>query len=256
MTRETPSRFEQPVNAVSGSRSLDVNHVNEGERLKREGSVTSVRERELLVLRAQSGDREALNVLFESCRGRLYYQALRILARPQDAEDAVQEAMLSAFAHLGRFQRGADFLTWATRIVINAALQHIRKTRTKPTVPWDQVNTEFEGPSFTEYLRDPQPTPEELLGGLEQQEMLEHAVNMLPVEMRRAIQLCKSTDYSLKEAASALGMPVSTLKARLHRGRQALMVRLKRQTQVRRGPSANNLRSQICPTSEESFSPA
>ncbi|HET9374818.1 MAG TPA: sigma-70 family RNA polymerase sigma factor, partial [Chthoniobacterales bacterium] len=65
--------------------------------------------------------------MFESCRGRLYYQALRILARPQDAEDAVQEAMLAAFKHLNRFQRRADFLTWATRIVTNAALQHIRR---------------------------------------------------------------------------------------------------------------------------------
>lgn len=253
---DTLSRFDQPVNAVSGSRSWLSIHVNQGERLKREGSVISVRERELLVLRAQTGDREALNVLFESCRGRLYYQALRILTRPQDAEDAVQEAMLAAFAHLRRFQRGADFLTWATRIVINAALQHVRKTRTKPTVPWDQVDTEFEGPSFTEYLRDPQPTPEELLARLEQQEMLENALHKLPVEMRRAIQLCKSTDYSLKEVASALGLPVSTLKARLHRGRRALMVRLKRQTQVRRRPSANSPSSQICPASEESFSPA
>jgi len=187
--------------------------------LNYEGAVISARERELLLLRAQTGDQEALGVLFESCRRRLYGQALRIPGRPQDDEDSAQEAMLAAFTHLQRFQRRTDFLTWATRIVINAALQHIRKTRTRPTVPWDQVESEFEGPSSTEYLRDPQPTPEELLGGLEQREMLEDALHKLPVEMRRAIQLCKSTDYSLKEAAGALGRRVSTLKARLHRGR-------------------------------------
>ena len=84
-------------------------------------------------MRAQTGDAEALNVLFASCHKKLYCRALRILVTPQDAEDAVQEAMLAAFSHLQRFQGRADFLTWATRIVINAALQHIRKTRTKPT---------------------------------------------------------------------------------------------------------------------------
>jgi RNA polymerase sigma-70 factor, ECF subfamily len=128
--------------------------------LKREGRVVSAGDRELLLVRARTGDMEALNVLFKSCHRKLYCQALRILARPQDAEDAVQEAMLAAFTHLHRFQGRGDFLTWATRIVINAALQHIRALRTKPTVPLDQVDIEFEGASFSECLRDPQPTPE------------------------------------------------------------------------------------------------
>jgi RNA polymerase sigma-70 factor, ECF subfamily len=110
----------------------------------------------------------------------------------------VQEAMLAAFTRFHQFQGRADFLTWATRIVINAALQHIRKARTKPTVAWDQVDNEFDGMSFSEYVRDPQPTPEERLQRLEQWEMLEGALRELPVEMRQAIQLCKSTDYSIK----------------------------------------------------------
>lgn len=62
--------------------------------------------------------------------------------------------MLAAFTRLHQFQGRADFLTWATRIVINAALQHIRKTRTKPTVAWDQVENEFDRMSFREYVRD------------------------------------------------------------------------------------------------------
>jgi RNA polymerase sigma-70 factor (ECF subfamily) len=221
--------------------------------LNREASVISVREKELLVLRAQTGDPEALNVLFESCRKSLYCRALRILARPQDAEDAVQEAMLAAFRRLHQFQRRAEFLTWATRIVINAALMHIRKTRTKPTVSWDHVDGEFGGASFSEYLKDPQPTPEEQLQGLEHREMLEDALNKLPIEMRRAIELCKSADHSLKEAASALGLPVGTLKARLHRGRRALMIHLQRETQVRRKSGANKQSLQVCPASEESL---
>jgi RNA polymerase sigma-70 factor (ECF subfamily) len=196
---------------------------------------------------------EALNVLFESCRRTLYCRALRILVRPHDAEDAVQEAMLAAFTRLHQFQGRADFLTWATRIVINAALTQIRRSRTKPSVSWDQVDSEFEGASFSEYLKDQQPTPEEQLHELEQREMLEEALQRLPVEMRGAVELCKSTGHSLKEAAGALGLPVSTLKARLHRGKRALMVSLKKKMQVRRKPTDNN-RSLPCPASEESLS--
>lgn len=221
--------------------------------LNHEGSVISVRERELLLLRAQKGDPEALNVLFESCRGSLYFRALRILARPQDAEDAVQEAMLAAFTRLHQFQGRADFLTWATRIVINAALQHIRKTRSKHTVPLDQVDNEFDGFSLSQYLRDPQPTPEEHLQSLEQSEILEDALRTLPFEMRQAIQLSKSPDYSLKEAASSLGLPVGTLKARLHRGRRALMARVKRETRVRPKPADSQQRLRLCRASKESL---
>jgi RNA polymerase sigma-70 factor, ECF subfamily len=191
--------------------------------------------------------------LFESCRRRLYCQALRILARLQDAEDAVQEAMLAAFTRLHQFQRRADFLTWATQIVINAALRHIRWTRTKPTVAWDQVDKEFDRASFSEYSRDPQPTPEEQFQRLEPWEMFEDALQKLPTESRRAIHFCKFADYSLKEAASVLGLPVSTVKVRLHRGKRALMVRVERETQVRRNPAAKKRNLNLCPPTKDSL---
>jgi RNA polymerase sigma-70 factor, ECF subfamily len=211
----------------------------EGGELKRGRPASSVRERQLLLMRAQAGDAEALDVLFESCRRSLYRMALRILTRPQDAEDAVQEAMLAAFKNLHRFEGRADFLTWASQIVINAALLHIRRSRKKPVVSWDQVDHEFEGTPFSERLRDPRPTPEEQLQRREHRELLEHALGKLPVKNRRPIQLCKLADYSLKEAASTLGLPVTTLKVRLHRGKRALIVGFMRETQVRRKNASN-----------------
>lgn len=212
----------------------------------------SAPEREILLLRAQAGDEEALGALFESCRGTLYRRALRILAKPQDAEDAVQEAMLAAFKHLDRFQRRADFLTWATRIVINGALQHIRKARTKPTIPWDQVEGDIKGKSLDESLRDLQPTPEQRLQELEQQETLKYALQKLPVHLRRAIELCRFTDHSLEEAANALGVPVTTVKMWLHRGKRALTNCLKKQKQTR-GRGGNRLSAQPCPSPKESL---
>ena len=165
----------------------------------------------------------------------------------------MQQAMLAAFTHLRRFQGRADFLSWATRIVINAALQQIRRTRTKPTVPLDQVDDEIDVSSFSEYLKDQLPTPEEQLQKLELREMLNDALKKLPVEMRSAVQLCKYSDYSLKEAARILGLRVSTLKARLHRGRRALILDLKRDTQVRRKPAVSKRSMQHCPVCEEGW---
>ncbi len=142
--------------------------------------------------------------------------------------------MIAAFTHLRRFQGRADFLTWATRILINAAMQQIRRTRAKPTVSWEQVVGQREGASCEEYLRDPQPTPEEKLREKEQREILADALGKLPVESLQAIQLCQFAENPLKEAANTLGVPVSTLKTRLHRARRALGVHLKRKTQSRR----------------------
>jgi RNA polymerase sigma-70 factor, ECF subfamily len=202
--------------------------------LSQETAVISVRDKELILQRAQKGDPEALNLLFESCRGRLFARALRILPRPQDAEDAVQDAMLAAFTHLDEFQRRADFLTWATRIVINAALMQIRKARSKRVISWDQVNGEIEESFSSDFMEDRKPTPEQMYQQAEQRRLLEEAILQLPAEYRRAIQLCKLTDCSLKDAARALGIPISTLKARLHRGRRSLLLRFKGKTQHRR----------------------
>jgi len=206
--------------------------VEKGEHLNHERPTISAQHRRVLVLRAQRGDTEALNVLLESCRTRLYFLALRILRRPQDAEDAVQEAMLAAFTHLQRFQGRADFLTWASQILINAALQHIRKSRNRPTVALDQIHGEFDAASYSEYLRDPQPSPEEQLQRREHWQIFEKALYKLPLESRRLVELCKFSDYSMKEVSTSLGLPVSTPKVRLHRGKRALIVRIKRETKV------------------------
>ena len=199
-----------------------------------ERSIIPGRERKRMLLEARRGDPEALNVLFESCRGSLYCRALRILPRPQDAEDAVQEAMVAAFTQLRRFEGRSDFLTWATRIVINAALQQIRRSRSRPTISLENIENEYDGRSFNKHLSDPRPTPEEQFQKVEHANILKRAVQRLPVERRQAVQICQSKDYSLKEAANALGLSVCTLKSRLHRGRRALVAQLKRQTQGRR----------------------
>jgi len=215
--------------------------------------VISVRDKALILQRAQKGDPEALSLLFESCRGRLFACALRILPRRQDAEDAVQDAMLAAFTHLDKFQGRADFFTWATRIVINAALMQIRKARTKPVVSWDQVNGEIEESFPSHFMEDQKPTPEQMYQQVEHRRLLEEALQQLPADHRRAIQLCKLTDCSMKEAARALGVPMSTLKARLHRGQRSLLLRFKGKTQLRRATSRSRKALPPCLAAEQSL---
>jgi RNA polymerase sigma factor (sigma-70 family) len=223
--------------AVTGIHADRIFDRKKGASLSQETVVVSVRDKELILQRAQKSDPEALNLLFESCRGRLFASALRILPRREDAEDAVQDAMLAAFTHLDKFQGRADFLTWATRIVINAALMRLRKARTKPVISWDQVNGEIEESFSIDFMENQKPTPEQMYQQVEHRRLLEEALRQLSTDHRRAIQLCKLRDCSLKDAARALGVPVGTLKARLHRGRRSLLLTIKGKTQHRRATS-------------------
>src|SRR5262249_50065012 len=104
-----------------------------------------------------------------------------------------------------------------------------------------------------ELLTDPLATPEERLQQLEHREILRDALHELPIENRRAIQLCKFSDCSLKDAARTLGTSVGALKARLHRGRRALTTRLRRKTQVQRKPAADSRSLQARPNAEKSL---
>jgi RNA polymerase sigma-70 factor (ECF subfamily) len=224
-----------------------------GPSLRQETVVISVREKELILQRAQKGDPEALNLLFESCRGKLFARVLRILPRGQDAEDAVQDAMLAAFTHLDQFEGRADFLSWATRIVINAALTQIRKTQSRPAISWDQVNGGIEGSFASEFLEEQKPTPEQMYQEMEHRRLLEEALRELPADHRRAIQLWTLMDCSLEETARALGVPVNTWKARLHRARRLLSLRCKGKTQHRRAASRSRKPLQSCLAAEQSL---
>ena len=108
------------------------------------------------------------------------------LGNAADAEDAVQDAMLAAFTHLDEFQRRADFLTWATRIVINAALMQIRKARAKPVTCWGQVNGEIEESFSIKFMEDRKPTPEEIYQQAEQKRLFVEALQQLPADYCRS----------------------------------------------------------------------
>src|SRR6202041_2851189 len=109
---------------------------------------------EQLIERGLNGDARALDALFARDSRALYQTALRVLGNPEDAEEALQEGLLSAYRNLGRFERRSQFSTWLTRIVINAALMRRRSKRARPAVSLDETPREDELPASERFADD------------------------------------------------------------------------------------------------------
>ena len=181
----------------------------------------TVRDEQRLIRLGLKGNQAALEALFARHSGALYQSALKLLGNPEDAEDALQEGMLSAFKNLRRFEGRSKFSSWLTRIVINAALMRLRSQRAHQTVSADQPLGEAEL-TLAEQLADPAPDPERLYAREEMRQLLDRNLTELSPEMRTAVRLRDIEGLSTQEAAEALGVPENTLKSRLHRARLQL----------------------------------
>jgi RNA polymerase sigma-70 factor, ECF subfamily len=146
--------------------------------------------------------------------------AYRILQNKEDAEDAVQDAFLSACRHLREFEGRSALTTWFTRIVMNAALMMQRKRKT--AARWASHETDTAMSSLTEIVPDNQPNPELAYSRAEAFEILEVHLKKLSPRLRDAVMKTYYDELSLTEASSALGVTPGTIKARLFRGRRLL----------------------------------
>jgi RNA polymerase sigma-70 factor (ECF subfamily) len=180
---------------------------------------------EFLIERGLNGDAHALNTLFARNTRALYQTALRVLGNPEDAEEALQEGLLSAYRNLRRFERRSQFSTWLTRIVINAALMRRRSKLARPAVSLDELSSESETP-LAERFADEGPDPEQLYAGTELRERVDKKLGEISPLLRTAFWLREIEGLSAEEAAQILGVSRNTLKARLWRARQELAARL------------------------------
>lgn len=178
-----------------------------------------------LIERGLNGDARALDALFARNTRALYQTALRVLGNPEDAEEALQEGLLSAYRNLPRFERRSQFSTWLTRIVINAALMRRRSKRARPAVSLDEWLTEGELPLAERYA-DEGPNPEQLYAGTELGDRMNKKLAEISPLLRKAFWLREIEGLSAEEAAQVLGVSRNTLKARLWRARQELAARL------------------------------
>ena len=167
---------------------------------------------------AIDNNREVLDEVFARHRRQLYSRALRVLRSPEDAEDALQEGLLSAFRNLHRFKGRSKLSTWLTRIVVNAALMQLRQRRSRVMVSMDDRPTE-DGQEWANDISDPRFNPEEACTLREQRRILRRGIQKLAMQYRRALWLRDIRGLTTREAAEVLGVSVGTLKSQLSRAR-------------------------------------
>lgn len=161
-----------------------------------------------LVRRCRLGDRAALEELVLLTTGRAYRLALRIVGDRHEAEDVVQEAYLRIFRALPRFREEARFETWMHRIVVNAALNHLRARGRFGEVVEERA---LDGSA-----------PDRPAERAADRDALERALAMLPPGQRTALLLKDVYDLSCREIGQELGIREGAVKVRLHRARKRL----------------------------------
>lgn len=156
----------------------------------------------------------------------LFRVALRRLRNIEDAEDAVQDALLSAHKHIRQFEGRSKLSTWLTTIVTNVSLMKLRRRSQRETLSLDRDH-EIDGTVLaSEIIKDARPNPETICAQAEMDETLRRALLRLSPTQRSAIQLCELDGLSTREAADALGISKNTLKSRISRARATLRLLL------------------------------
>lgn len=154
-----------------------------------------------------AGDPDAFGELVTRHRDVLWAVALRTTGNPSDAEDALQEALISALRSVERFERRSAVRTWLYRIVVNASLDRLRRNAARPTAPLDGV--------------DPAHPVDDTARATDRMDVMA-ALQLLSPGQRAAVVLVHIEGMSVAEAADVLELPEGTVKSRCSRARAQL----------------------------------
>lgn len=155
----------------------------------------------------RAGDPRAFELLAKRNYGRLWGVALRMLDHPDDAADAVQEALIAALRRAHTYRGDASVRTWMCRITVNVCIDRIRRDRLLPTVTWDDRDSPVRADHATELVT---------------RMAIDDALAELTVEQRVAIVLVDVQGWPVAEVAQLVGVPVGTVKSRCARARTRL----------------------------------
>lgn len=176
-----------------------------------------------LLERLRRGEDDAYEELVRVHGGRMLSVAKRMLRNEEDARDAVQDAFLSAFRAVDRFEGGSQLGTWLHRIVVNAALMKLRTRRRKPEEPLDPLLPRFLEDGHMERPARAWARPaDEALASKETRRMVLDRIAELPETYRTILLLRDVEGLDTDETATALGITPGAVKTRLHRARLAL----------------------------------
>ncbi len=176
-----------------------------------------------LVARLRAGSDAAYEELVRAQGARLLAVARRLLRSEEDARDAVQDAFISAFRAIDRFEGGSLLSTWLHRIVVNAALMKLRSQQRKPETSIEDLLPRFlEDGHFAEPPAEWQQSADQALERRETRLLVRQAIDLLPESYRTVVLLRDIEGLDTAETAKALGVTPNAVKIRLHRARQAL----------------------------------
>ncbi|MBQ0847804.1 RNA polymerase sigma factor SigM [Streptomyces sp. NPDC057620] len=184
-----------------------------------DGAYSEVSDQDLLA-RHVEGDPDAFGELVRRHRDRLWAVALRTLGDREEAADAVQDALVSAYRAAHTFRGQSAVTTWLHRITVNACLDRARKTASRKTSPVDDTER-------LEQLLEPHESASAPAERNDLHRELLAALGTLPADQRAALVLVDMQGYPVAEAASLLDVPTGTVKSRCARGRARLLPLLK-----------------------------
>ena len=176
-----------------------------------------------LIQTAQHGDLDSFNTLILHYQDLVFHTALRILGDEDLAADAAQEAFISAFRSINSF-RGGSFKAWLMRTVTNACYDELRRQKRRPTTPLEPDATRADGEEMDSprWLADPNMTPAEQSEANELEHAIQHCLDTLPTEFRTVVVLADIQGLDYSEVATAVRVPLGTIKSRLARARLRL----------------------------------
>ena len=172
----------------------------------------------------RKGETYCFNCIVSAFQSQAYSVACRILNDRYMAEDAVQEALTSAYRSFGQF-RGDNLKGWLMRIVVNSCRDMLRASRARPSMPLDPTPTDPDSDDGVLSVADipsGEESPEDYAERGALRNVIERALATISVERKEAIVLVDVEGFSYEEAATALHCSVGTLKSRISRGRREL----------------------------------
>ncbi|HEY2188609.1 MAG TPA: RNA polymerase sigma factor [Caldimonas sp.] len=189
-----------------------------------------------LVARIVGGDTGAFEFVMRRHNGALFRTARAILRDDADAEDALQDAYLAAFRHLGEFRGDARLSTWLTRIVINQALGRLRARRRDNVVELREGVPEDDAAAREEAMDEGHTeSPEADAMRSQLRRLLERKIDALPLAFRTAFVLREVEELTIEEAAECLAIPAATVRTRVFRARALLRASLAEEMDVTTG---------------------
>ena len=171
-----------------------------------------------IIKQAQLGDLDSFNRLVIKYQDMVFNQAFRVMGDSFSAEDATQNAFISAFRKIKTY-RGGSYKSWLLRIVTNECYDELRRRKRRPTIPLEPENSFDEKIESPYWTADTDESPEEYTTRSELSGAIQQCLNKLTMEFRIVIVLVDIQGMNYSEAAEVIGKPLGTIKSRLARAR-------------------------------------